>query len=371
MKIVEAIHCCAPGGAEIFVKELLKSMKNIESDNRYELWIIHDAIDIIENKQDAINFENVYIGELEKGGVTVKKISKKDGIINRIKMYKKIKMLYKEFKPDVIHTHLENTTFHICTALLFNKVDIIQTIHNEKIVHKQINRFLLSKRTKKIVSIADKVTEAIKENIRCKENKIVKIYNGVNTKKFFKEREFIKLDRPVKIVAVGRLTKQKNHIFLLKVFNEVTKKCLANNEVLPVLEIYGQGEEKDKLEKYIECNKIHNVKLMGVSREIDKVLENSEIYVMSSIFEGFSISLIEALVSCIAIVCTDVGGNKEILGKDAGVLVESNNIEQMTEALYKLLNEKKRKDIYEKCLKRKEMFNIEECAKKHLELYKK
>lgn len=369
MKIVEAIHCCVPGGAEMFVKELIINMKNIENNNKYELWIIHDAVDIIKNKEDAIKFENEYIKELEENGVVVKKISKKEGFINRIKMYKKIRKMYKEFKPDIIHTHLENTTFHICTALMLSNVKIVQTIHNEKIAHKYINRFLLSKRTKNIISIADKVSNSIENNIKCKKEKIIKIYNGVNIEKFLQNRTFEKKNEPVRIVAVGRLTKQKNYKFLLESFNELTQKCYDDNVILPILEIYGQGEEKEELEQYAKNNDIKNVKFMGISKEINKVLKNSDIYVLSSIFEGFSISLIEALVSGIAIVCTDVGGNKEIIGKEAGILVESNNIEQMTEALYNLLDEKNRKAIYEKCLERNKMFDIQTCARKHLELY--
>ena len=143
------------------------------------------------------------------------------------------------------------------------------------------------------------------------------------------------------------------------------------NKSLPTLNIYGQGELKEELTEYISENHIKNVKLMGITNHVNEVLKQSDIYVMSSNFEGFSISLIEAMVSGIAIVCTDVGGNKEIIGSDAGILVESNNINQLVKALNKVLDKNVRQKLYNKCLERRKMFDIRESANRHLELYKK
>ena len=371
MKIVEVIHCCIPGGAEIYVKNLLISMSKQNKENRYELWILHEAKEFFPDDIDILKFENQYIDELKMNGIQVKIFNRKgNNLHKRLKWYKNIRKEYKNSKPDIVHTHLEIVTFNICIALLLKKVKIIETIHNEKISYGKIHRYFLNNKLSMIISIADKVTDSIRNNIRCSDKKIIQIYNGIELDKFECERKFNKKNQ-IEFVAIGRLTKQKNHVFLLESFKLLLKKLEKENKQLPVLKIYGQGELKEQLIEYIEKNKIKNVELMGITNEVNEVLKQSDVYIMSSIFEGFSISLIEAMVSGIAIICTDVGGNREIIGNEAGILIESNNINQMVEALYKSLDENIRKDLNKKCLERKKMFDIRECANKHIKLYEK
>lgn len=369
MKIVEVIHCCTPGGAEIYVKNLLISMHNQNRENEYELWVLHEASELFPNNMEVQQFEKEYIEELKSNEINVKIFNRNGaGLKKRFQWYKNIREFYKESKPNIVHTHLEIVTFNVCVALLFKKVKIVETIHNEKITHGKIHRYFLNGKLCKIISIANKVTESIKKNIKCKDEKIIQIYNGIKLDKFETTRLFNE-ENEIKIVAIGRLTAQKNHKLLLDAFKLLIEQLEKENKNLPILRIYGQGELKEELIKYIDENKIKNVELMGITNQVNEVLKEADIYVMSSIFEGFSISLIEAMVSGIAIVCTDVGGNKEIIGNEAGILVENSNTEQMVRALYKALDINERKNLYNKCLERKKMFDVQESAKKHIELY--
>ena len=371
MKIVEVIHCSTPGGAEVYVKNLLISMKNQNKKNEYELWILHEVKELFPNNNEAKQFEKEYINELKTNKINVKIFNRNgDKIKNRLKWYKEIRKYYNETKPDIVHTHLEIVTFNVCVALLFKKAKIIETIHNEKIAHGKIHRIFLSRKLSKIVSIANKVTESIKKNIKCEDKKIIQIYNGIEIEKFECKRNFDK-EKEIEIVSIGRLVKQKNHKLLLEAFKNLDDKLKEENRKIPNLKIYGQGELKEELKQYIKENNIQNVQLMGITNRVDEVLKESDIYVMSSDYEGFSISLIEAMVSGIAIVCTNVGANKEIIGEnEAGILIQDNNAEELTNALYKLLDKKEREKLYSKCQKRKEMFNINKSAEEHLNLYK-
>lgn len=72
MKIVEVIHCCTPGGAEIYVKNLLISMHNQNKENEYELWVLHEANELFPDNIDIQNFENKYIEELKSNEICVK-----------------------------------------------------------------------------------------------------------------------------------------------------------------------------------------------------------------------------------------------------------------------------------------------------------
>lgn len=357
------------GGAEIFVKELLKELKKIENKNTYELWVLHDAEELLQNNEEAIKFENDYIKELEKNGINVIKFHKKEGIKQRLKLYKEIRKRYKEVNPDIIHCHLETVTINICLALLLKKVKIIETIHNIKISHKNILKFFIAKKVNKIITIANSVNQMLINNIKINKKKVYQIYNGIDISKFRCVRKFDENKKNINVVAIGRLEKQKNYYMMLESFKKLTKKCKRKN-IAVNLSIYGQGTLKDSLIKYIDDNKMDNVQLKGITTDIPLVLAQNDIYLMTSIYEGLSISLIEALVSGISIICTDVGGNEEIIHEGAGVLIKSENVDECFEALYELsTNTKKRKELYDNCIRSAKRFDMEICGKEHLKLY--
>lgn len=372
MKIVQVIHCCSPGGAEIYIKNLLISMKNQHKKNEYQLWVIYKAKELYNGNKKSIEFENNFVEELRNNGISVKFISKTNGLKNRLKMIKKINELYLEFMPDIIHCHLETVTFHIASSLLFRKVKVLETIHNTKINRPKLHKYFLNYKIKKYVSIADSVTDIIKDKININDKKIIKIYNGIDIEKFSCDRDNFDSDIPKNIVAIGRLTEQKNHMLLIKSFDNLIKKCEQNNVILPFLNIYGQGDLEKKLKQFVLDNNIKNINFMGITSDVPKVLSKNDIYVMSSIYEGFSISLIEALASGISIICTDVGGNKEIIDNNyTGIIVDRNDQTNMTESMYMLITDSnKRQLFYNNCNENKYKYSINYCSAEHINLYK-
>ena len=369
MKIVHVIHCCNAGGAEVFVKNLIKEMKKIEPNNQYQLWTLHDSSSLFNGNKEAIEYEKKYIDELLENGIEVKKVSKQNGLAGRFKMMQDINKLYNNFKPDIINCHLESVTFNVVSSLLFKRVKIYETIHNSIIRRKTIHKYFLNFKIQKYISIAKCVSEVIKRDIRVSNEKIKLIYNGIDVERFDVTKDF-KNDAH-SIIAIGRLTKQKNHLLLLKSYKEVCQLCDIKKIKKPVLKIYGTGELKDVLMTYIRDNNLKNVKLMGTTTEVPTVLKENDIYVMSSDWEGFSISLIEAKTAGISIICTDVGGNNEIIenGK-TGFVTEKGNAEQLKDCLMKLLIQKDlRRKFYNNCKNEKEKFDIKKSAQEYLELY--
>ncbi|MBE6062870.1 MAG: glycosyltransferase [Clostridium butyricum] len=369
MKLVHVIHCCSAGGAEVLAKSIITSIKNLDSSFEIELWVIYEASVLFNKLPSAEEFEKVYKAQLENKNITVKIAKKNSGIIGRISMMRNLRKFYSDFKPDIIHCHLETVTFHVVLSLLFKKVKIIETIHNIKINHKNIHKFILDRKIFKYVAISKKVEAIIKSELKVPEDKIETIYNGIDIKPFEKVLKF--KEKVNNIVCIGRLSEQKDHVTLLKAFKILKEKCIENGQDVPNLNIVGDGELREALEKFAYQNNLKEVKFYGVNNQIPKVLSNNEVYVMSSAYEGLSLSLMEALASGISIVCTDVGSNSEIVKKDNGCLVEKGNYYMMADALYKLINnvEMRRKfylnnrTIYKK-------FDIVECAENHIRLYK-
>lgn len=370
LRIVHIIHCCSSGGAEVLAKNIIKNIKKINSEIEVELWSIYKANVLFDGDKRAIEFEQNFVKELNDVGVNVRFIDKQKDILSKIKLMTKINKNYNRFKPDLIHCHLESVTFHTVNSLLFRNVRIIETIHNTKLNHPKLHKYYLNYRLKKIVSISEKVSKVIKHDLKVKDDKVKLIYNGIEMDKF-QDVNIYKKDVNT-MLAVGRLTNQKDHMTLLKAFKKMKEMCIYNNIQIPKLNIIGDGELKKELLDYVKRENLIEVNFLGVVKDVENYLKSSQIYIMSSIYEGLSLSLIEASVSGISVICTDVGSNDEII-KDRinGIIVESKDYEMMAKSMFKLIQDKElriklRKNYKESIAK----FGIVECAKSHIDLYK-
>lgn len=135
------------------------------------------------------------------------------------------------------------------------------------------------------------------------------IYNGINTKKFLYNANIRKIEREklglndddFVIGNVGRFESQKNHTFLIRVFNELYKK---NKKVFLI--IIGKGSQKEKILKMINEYSLENrVKIIDSSRNIEKYYNIFDMFVFPTLFEGFPISLLEAQTSSLCCLISD------------------------------------------------------------------
>ena len=124
-------------------------------------------------------------------------------------------------------------------------------------------------------------------------------------------------------VSIGRLTKQKNFIFLIKCFKKIIDK---DNSVK--LYILGEGEDKKKLENLITNNKLDdNIFIEGYKNNIYKYLKRAEAFILSSLWEDPGFVLVEASYSNTTVISSNCkNGPIEILeGGRNGFLFESNS----------------------------------------------
>jgi len=155
-----------------------------------------------------------------------------------------------------------------------------------------------------------------------------------------------------KYIAIGRLTKQKNFMFLIRCFSDILKKY-PNSE----LYIFGEGEDHYKLNKFIQKNNLQkNITLMGYKSNIFEYLRDCDAFLLSSLWEDPGFVLIEAAYSNTTIISSDCdNGPKEILnyGKN-GFLFRSNNKKDFLNTFDKFKNSTE-KDIFRKKVNAKKM----------------
>lgn len=122
--------------------------------------------------------------------------------------------------------------------------------------------------------------------------------NAIDTAKFtFNEatslvvKNQLKASTTINLVHVGRFNIQKNHKFVLEIFNELIK--LHPNKYK--LFLVGEGELKPSMQQFVHYNKLHkSVTFLGLREDIFQLLNGMDIFLFPSLFEGFPVSFVEA-----------------------------------------------------------------------------
>jgi len=367
MKIAHVIGSCSAGGAEVFVKDLIKQLKFL--GHNVELWVMIRAKDTnLANKQ-TMDFEKSFISELNSHDVPVRFLNKRPHK-DWMKTIRNLRERYDIFKPQIVHSHLESVTFHVVKALS-SKTNVVQTIHSSVIDFPFLQKIYLNRKISHYVAISNKVRSILTNSLNLKPEKIATTYNGIDLKKFKINRR--NNSEVKKIISIGRLTKAKDYPNLFKALDILIPKLNKQNLPLPSVDIVGNGEIENELKALTKKMNLDNiVSFLGVRQDIPELLKESDIYVMSSEWEGLSISLIEALASGIPIVATNAGSNNEVVENNvSGIIVPIKDPEALAEGIYNLIiNKDLRERLSKEAVKRSELFSIENCAKKHVEMYK-
>lgn len=175
--------------------------------------------------------------------------------------------------------------------------------------------------------------------------------------------------REKRIVAACRLHPQKNLPMLIKAFERLHKDYPDY-----VLEIYGQGNEKEKLEQIINSLHLeHHVVLPGFADDIHAKMLNAAMYVSSSNYEGISNSMLEAMGMGVPTVVTDcpVGGARMMIQNGVnGLLVPVGDENAMYDAMKKVLSDPAfAAHLSEEAVKVNEQYPLEKISKRWLDLF--
>ena len=143
----------------------------------------------------------------------------------------------------------------------------------------------------------------------------------------------IKKEHEKKIVSVGRLISAKNQKMLINAFNIFHSKYSEYS-----LTIYGEGSERENLEKQIdELGLSESVSLPGTVKNVNELMSNAEIFVLSSDYEGMPNALIEAMCLGMPVISTMVSGATDLI-KDGenGLLVDCGDTDALVQAMTKM-----------------------------------
>lgn len=275
---------------------------------------------------------HTHSNRLDKKIYVIKKFIIEQKVRNKlhwlIQTIKEIKKVITQISPNVVISFLDNNNTLVGLSLMFEDVPLIVSERSNpiKIKPKLLWRLLRIPAYLRANEIIVQCSNFINFNrLFTKKTSVIPnpIMNPNINKEYYHDRSIIR------IVSVGRLAKIKQFDLMIMAFYKINKK-LPNTE----LYIYGEGPERDNLEELIKQLSLQkNVFLPGKTNKVYDVLNDSDIYLMSSKQEGFPNALCEAMASGLPVVAFECHeGLRDIIDDgNNGFLVPPDNIDKMIE----------------------------------------
>jgi glycosyltransferase involved in cell wall biosynthesis len=391
------------GGAQCYIFDLAKSLV---SD--FEISVAFGPLRHSHSEASEQGADGYLTEKLNKLGVkyyTIKHLKRDISPLNDFLAIFEIIKLIKKIKPDIVHlnsskisilgslaaaylkliSHIKNSTFDIRHSTF------VYTVHGwvfneplspaKKLFYKYAEKFTAYFKDK-IICISKLDYEIAKSQLKIPEKKLTLIHHGIKPINFLSREEAIKIlnsklnpeysgqNSKLIIGTIANLYKTKGLEYLIEAI-----KILATYNLQLTTIIIGAGEERKNLENLIKkYNLEKNIFLLGSIKNAAEYLKAFDIYVSSSVKEGFPYSILEAMQVGLPIVATNVGGIPEMItdGKN-GLLVEPKNPKESAEKIKILIENENIKNILGAQAQKdaKEKFGIEKMIEKTKEVYLK
>ena len=279
---------------------------------------------------------------------------------------------------DLLHAHQYTAYFYGCSAaLLAGRGRVVFSEHGRhypdvrKTRRVLLNRLLLA-RTAAVTAVSEAVRDSLVKYEGIPRQRIRILLNGIDPAPFQNParpelRKQLKLDPAVFLLGmVARLGPEKDHCSLLKAL-----RLLIERGKKVHLLIVGDGPKRQELwELARRLGVVEQVSFTGNRRDIPQLLSALDLVVLSSFYEGTSITLLEAMAAGKAVLASRVGGNPQVVREgESGLLFEQGNVEELAqkiillsenETLRKRMGRQGRRLLEEQFCSRRMVANYEE-----------
>lgn len=258
--------------------------------------------------------------------------------------YFEIKKAIGLFQPDIIACH-STVAGALGRLAVRNKIPTVFTAHGwcfdagaggfKKMAGVLAERWL-ARYAVKIICVAQFVKDSALRNRVAKEERMAVVRNGIA----------IPVNEPVgtteksdflRIIFIGRLSSQKDPFTLIKGFSLLSEEAKQKCRII----VIGAGPSQARLSALIKNLKLAtSVELTGglPRTRVFDILKHTDIFVLTANWEGFPYTVLEAMACGLPVIATDVGGVKEALSDECGLLVKQGDIIGVSNALEKLIN---------------------------------
>lgn len=266
-------------------------------------------------------------------------LGKKEG--SDLGVHLKLFKLLREIKPAILHTYNLPTIEYHPISWLAGVKGHIHAEHGRDIgdpqgVNKKHNllRKLMASFIQCYVSVSEDLHQWLIDTVGIPEKKALLIQNGINTEFFNVPKT---KSKQLRFTIVARISPVKDHQNLLNAFTLLKEQLPADK--MPKLDIVGDGEQRIQLEQYCNEQALDTVSFLGARDDIEQILSQTDIFVLSSIAEGIPMTILEAMSARTPIVATRVGGIPEVVeDSKEGFLVDKSNAAALAQGLLNYIN---------------------------------
>lgn len=255
----------------------------------------------------------------------------------------KIKTLLKKEAPEIIILNFSSDlkTIGIAAHLAGIKNIVYRRGNAKAIKNSLLNRFLFSRIVTGMIANSHETKNSILKNNPAlfPYEKIKVLYNGIHLDQFDKMPHQIYYQRKgseVVIGSAGRLSHEKGHHLLIEAA------VLLKKEQIPfVFLLAGKGPKEQALKKAFQDNHIQDhFVFTGFIQNMKAFMENIDLFVLPSLWEGFGYVSIEAMASAKPVVCFNVGSNPEVIADhQTGFLAKPFDVDELTTYIKKLIED--------------------------------
>lgn len=250
---------------------------------------------------------------------------------------------------DVLHTHNWSVFAECGVAAILARIPIrVHTSHGRyapvrttmgarlKLWLRHRLERVVSYGYSQIVTVSDSIQQTIGDAVGIPANRLITIHNGIDPG----EPVSVRTRSAITFVSVGRLVPIKRHDVMIEAFAEI-----AQDSPDARLLVIGDGPERSRLEELIRKRGVEGkVQLTGFRHDIPDLLADSDIFLLTSGYEGISIALLEAMRAGLPSIATRVGGIPEtIVDGQTGLLVDPADANALRRAMVELGHDTERR----------------------------
>jgi sugar transferase (PEP-CTERM/EpsH1 system associated) len=246
------------------------------------------------------------------------------------------------WRVDLVHTRNAEPFFYGVLAARLARVPVV--IHSEhgrtfpeRPLRRIAQRFLL-RQVNGAFAVSAQLRSDLTRELGVPDDRFEVLHNGVDCSRFQPVPARLgPLEEPaaVRIGTVGRMVAVKNYPLLLRAFARLpaAPRC--------TLVLIGDGPDRGMLERVASVIGIRDqVEFVGHRDDVPRVLQQLDIFVLPSLSEGMSNTLLEAMATGLAVLASDVGGNSEIIQAErSGLLFRSGDVQAAADQLERLIRD--------------------------------
>ncbi len=362
MKILHIIDDLTMGGGQ----NLLIGLAGIQVERGHDVTVLQ-----LKKSEDSTVSDKI-----KKMGVDVRWLTITGSLYNPVLIFKIIPWLK---KADIVHVHLFPALYWVGFAKLisFSKTSLVYTEHstkNRRRVHpvlRRVDDFVYKHCYNRIIACADKALETFLK-VYPNVGHVCAINNGVDTKLFseakaYTKRELLGISEDCFVVTmVARFMFMKHQDSIVEAISKLPENfhaCFVGSNSTD------EGLVKVRLfaEELGVQNRVH---FLYIRSDVPRILKTSDVVIMSSEYEGLSLSSIEGMAAGKPFVATNVDGLREIVN-GAGELFELYNSGELAKILYRLQTDKTfYSDVAGRCQIRALEYDIKGMVDKYQDVYK-